>query len=120
MPAVNTGAICKPVCASIRAMKRPQRPPTRSGPEALSKAPMKTPQDVGLREVLFEFHQQGKHLKVNAIDPISGTEVAMIGDPKVGQATLKQLAIRKLVYVMDKKGYGRRPSRGNGRFDELA
>jgi hypothetical protein len=79
--------------------------------------------EVGLREVLFEFHQVGKHLKVNAIDPDTGTEVSMIADPKVGKESLKRMATQKLVYVMDKKGLrgrGRGGRRNRGGFDELA
>ncbi|MEK9723706.1 MAG: hypothetical protein VW405_09525 [Rhodospirillaceae bacterium] len=71
----------------------------------------------GLREVLFEFHQVGKHLRVNAIDPITGTEVTMICDPKVGQEQLKRLAMRKLIYVMERNAAkGKRP----GGVDERA
>ena len=70
-----------------------------------------------LREVLFEFHQVGKHLRVNAIDPVSGTEVSMICDPKVGKESLKRLAMRKLIYVMERNAAkGKRP----GGIDERA
>lgn len=84
--------------------------------------PPKTPQEIGLREVLFEFAQVGKYLRVNAIDPDTGTEVTMIGDPKQGEAVLKRLAIQKLVYVMDKKGLrGKGPGVGRtGGVDEIA
>lgn len=58
---------------------------------------------VNLKEVLFEFQRFGKHLRVCAIDPKSGTEVTMIGDPSAGQEMLKRLAARKLLYVMEKK-----------------
>ena len=60
--------------------------------------------EIGLREVLFEFRKVGKYTRVSAIDPDSGTEVIMIGDPKQGQEVMKRLATRKLVYVMNKKG----------------
>ena len=66
--------------------------------------------EIGLREVLFEFFKVGKYIRVSAIDPDSGTEVIMIGDPKQGQEVMKRLATRKLVYVMNKKGV-----RGRGR-----
>ena len=62
--------------------------------------------EIGLREVLFEFRKVGKYTRVSAIDPDSGTEVIMIGDPKQGQEVMKRLATRKLVYVMNKKGAG--------------
>ena len=58
----------------------------------------------GLSEVLFEFRRVGTALRVCAIDPDTRTEVIMIGDPKQSVAVLKRLAIRKLIYVMRKKG----------------
>jgi hypothetical protein len=61
------------------------------------------PEDVYLKEVLFEFHQVGKVVRVNAIDPRTGTEVTMVGEPKYGQEALKRLATRKLRYVIAKK-----------------
>ena len=69
----------------------------------------------GLREVLFEFRRVGASLRVCAIDPDTGTEVIMIGDPKQSVGVLKRFATRKLIYVMRKKGIkirGRRPRRG--------
>ncbi len=81
---------------------------------------IKTPADVGLREVLYEFRRVGKHLRVIAIDPDTGIEVTMIGDRKAGVEELKRLAMRKLVYVMDKKGFTGRGRRRPGGWDELA
>ena len=63
---------------------------------------MRSPK-VQLKEVLFEFQRVGKHLRVCAIDPMSGTEVTMVGDPSAGKEMLKRLAARKLLYVMEKK-----------------
>lgn len=57
---------------------------------------------IALKQVLFEFVRMGKVVKVTAIDPQTGTEVSMVGDPKAGTETLKQLAKRKLEYVMTK------------------
>ncbi len=61
------------------------------------------PEDVYLREILFEFHQVGKSVRVTAIDPRTGIEVVMVGAPKYGQEALKRLATRKLRYVIAKK-----------------
>jgi hypothetical protein len=59
--------------------------------------------------VILEFIQRGAYVKVSAIDPVTGTEVSIVGDPTRGEAALRQLAIRKLHYVMDKqKNDGRR------------
>ncbi len=76
---------------------------------------------IGLHEVLFEFRKVGKYTRVSAIDPDSGTEVIMIGDPKQGQEVMKRLATRKLVYVMNKKGIRGRGRRWRlGEINEIA
>ncbi|MBO6520649.1 MAG: hypothetical protein JJ900_08105 [Rhodospirillales bacterium] len=60
------------------------------------------PEDVYLREVLFEFHRVGSYMRVVAIDPRTNTEITMVGDPAVGEAALKEAAMRKLKYVIAK------------------
>ncbi len=62
-----------------------------------------TSRDVYLPEVLFEFQRVGKALRVVAIDPVTNTEVIMVGDPKCGREALKRLAARKLIYVLAKR-----------------
>ncbi|HEY9163697.1 MAG TPA: hypothetical protein VIN57_03715 [Magnetovibrio sp.] len=54
------------------------------------------------REVLLEMHRVGNALRVTAIDPVTGTEVIMVADPRQSMETIKQLAARKLAYVIDK------------------
>ena len=58
---------------------------------------------VPLREVLFEFHFLGRCARVVAIDPVSNTEVIMVGAPGYSEHMLKWLAARKLAYVIAKK-----------------
>lgn len=58
---------------------------------------------VALQRVLFEFVRMGKAVKVTAIDPQTGTEVSMVGDSHAGPEALKQLAKRKLEYVIAKR-----------------
>jgi len=58
---------------------------------------------VGLKQVLFEFVRVGEIVKVNAIDPVTGIEVSMVGAAKAGADTLKRLATRKLEYVIAKR-----------------
>jgi hypothetical protein len=55
------------------------------------------------REVLFEMTRVGNYVRVCAIDPVTRTEVTMVGDPAQGDETLKRLAMRKLFYVLEKK-----------------
>jgi hypothetical protein len=61
---------------------------------------------VSLHEVLFEFHIRGRSIRVVAIDPVSNTEVTMVGDRGYSEHILKRLAARKLSYVIAKKQYG--------------
>ena len=56
-----------------------------------------------LSEVLFEFQRVGNIMRVVAIDPKTGVEVIMVADPKASQETIKQMAARKLAYVLQKK-----------------
>ena len=55
------------------------------------------------QEILIEFRRVGAYVKVSAVDPITLTEVAIVGDPARGEAALKQAAVRKLEYVMSRK-----------------
>lgn len=59
--------------------------------------------DINLREVLFEIHRIGNSVKVAAIDPITNTEVVVVGSPHMSPYSLKINAIRKLRYVIAKK-----------------
>ena len=60
--------------------------------------------------VIIEFIWRGAYVKVSAIDPSTGDEVSIVGDPARGEASLKQTAARKLRYVQQKnKEKGSRP-----------
>jgi hypothetical protein len=61
------------------------------------------PEDVNLTEVLFEMTRVGNYVRVNAIDPTTGTEVTMVGAAGAGEETLKRLAARKLAYAIAKR-----------------
>tara|TARA_R110002072_G_scaffold144106_2_gene290173 strand:- start:638 stop:901 length:264 start_codon:yes stop_codon:yes gene_type:complete len=79
-----------------------------------------TQDDVYLPEVLFEFQPKGRYVRVTAIDPRTGIEVVSICDARYSQSMVKNLAIRKLKYVLRKRraqilGTGR-----PGRTDLLA
>ena len=56
----------------------------------------------GTREYLIEFHQVGRYVKVSAIDPITNTEVVLVGAASATQSELSRLAVRKLEYVLAK------------------
>jgi len=54
-------------------------------------------------EVIIEFRRIGAALQVIAVDPVTGTEVSMVGDPRLSQQELSRLAVRKLQFVMNKR-----------------
>ncbi len=64
---------------------------------------LESPAGVSLSEVLFEFRRVGNSVRVVAIDPVTNTEITMIGAPGCGEETLKRHAARKLAYVIAKK-----------------
>lgn len=55
------------------------------------------------QEVLIEFARSGNAVKVTAIDPITFTEASIVGPADAGEETLRRHAVRKLIYVMNKK-----------------
>lgn len=54
-------------------------------------------------EAIIEFRRIGAALQVIAIDPATGTEVSMVGDPRLSQQELSRLAARKLQFVLNKQ-----------------
>ena len=60
-------------------------------------------------EVLLEYHRVGAYVKVSAIDPVTQTEVSIVGDPKRSEAELARVALNKLKYVMSKQAAARTP-----------
>lgn len=56
------------------------------------------------REIIFEFIPVGSIVKVSAIDTKTMTEAVIQGPASAGEATLRANAMRKLEYLMRKKG----------------
>ena len=54
-------------------------------------------------DVIIEFHQVGAYVKVSAMDPVTLTEVSLVGDPAAGEHTLTRTVIRKLNYVLGRQ-----------------
>ncbi|RMB08892.1 DUF6898 family protein [Eilatimonas milleporae] len=65
-------------------------------------------------QVIFEVVSHGTVAKVSAICVRTGLEVSIVGDPRVGDAALKALALRKLNYVRQKKADTDKGSDGSG------
>jgi hypothetical protein len=56
------------------------------------------------RDVIVEFFPIGQYVKVSAMDTASLTEVSIQGPAGASEALLKANAIKRLEYVMKKKG----------------
>lgn len=56
------------------------------------------------REIIFEFYPVGQYMKVSAMDTKSLTEVSINGPINTPEETLKRNALRRLEYVLKKKG----------------
>ena len=56
------------------------------------------------REIIVEFYPVGNVVKVSAMDTQSLTEISIPGPVSAGEETLKRNAIKRLEYVMKKKG----------------
>jgi len=54
-------------------------------------------------DVIFEFVSQGRYIKVSAIDAQTGVEAVIVGDPQLPESKLKDVALRKLRYILQKQ-----------------
>ena len=59
-------------------------------------------EEIFLPEILFEFIVQGNYVKVMAVDPQTGIEVAMVGDARSPRQTLENVATQKLKMAIKK------------------
>ena len=58
------------------------------------------------QEALIEIVRLGSCAKVSAIDPVTRTEVSIVGPANAGEASLKAIALRKLEFALKKKNGG--------------
>ncbi len=65
-------------------------------------------------EVYFEFQRIGAYVKVTAIDPDTLVEVSVTGAATATEAQLKQLALRRLEFVLAKRRGGQGTGGGRG------
>lgn len=56
------------------------------------------------REVIIEFHPVGMYVKTSAMDVASLTEVSVQGPASASEDMLKRNALKRLEYVLRKKG----------------
>lgn len=52
---------------------------------------------------LIEFQRVGLYVKASAIDPVTNTEVSIVGDARASREELTRVVVRKLEYVIKKK-----------------
>lgn len=74
---------------------------SRSGARPEGRKPGGTEAEKG--EIYLEFIPAGAYIKVVAIDPVTGTEVSIVGDGKADQAALERTVVAKLRYVLEKQ-----------------
>ncbi len=55
-------------------------------------------------EVIIELHPVGQFVKVSAMDTLTLTEISIQGPASAGEAVLRRNAIKRLEYVLKKKG----------------
>lgn len=56
------------------------------------------------REIIIEFYPVGQIVKVSAMDSATLTEISIQGPASAGEETLKRNALKRLEYVLRKKG----------------
>tara|TARA_B100001989_G_scaffold248984_1_gene223461 strand:- start:3871 stop:4071 length:201 start_codon:yes stop_codon:yes gene_type:complete len=61
-------------------------------------------QPLANREIIIEFYPIGNYMKVSAMDVETLTEVSVQGPVNGARETLKNNALKRLEYVMKKKG----------------
>jgi len=66
----------------------------------------------GPGDVIFEFSAIGNSVKVSAVDSRTGTEVSIVGPVNAGESALRNNAMAKLRYVMEKRNSVPLVSRG--------
>ena len=62
------------------------------------------PPSMNKREVIIEFANIGNIVKVSAMDSATLTEISIQGPKSAGEEVLKRNAIKRLEYVLRKKG----------------
>jgi hypothetical protein len=61
----------------------------------------------GNEEFLLEFTRVGNFLKAVALDPVTGTEVSVVGPANGGRQMLARTAVAKLKYVLKRNAGGK-------------
>ena len=57
------------------------------------------------REIIIEYYPIGQYMRVAAMDAATLTEISIQGPVNAGEETLKRNALKRLEYVLRKKGH---------------
>lgn len=57
----------------------------------------------GSGEYLLEFIRQGGYVRVATVDPVTNTEIVLVGSASATRKELTRLAVKKLEYVLSKQ-----------------
>lgn len=60
----------------------------------------------GSQGYLIEFHRIGHAVKVSAVDPATMVEVSIVGSLAAGEEELTRVVVKKLQYVLARRGHG--------------
>jgi hypothetical protein len=66
--------------------------------------------DEGGEGFIIEFHRVGGAVKVTAVDPQTGIEATIVGDPRAGEAALARTAGQKLRYLLQRRSSPEKPA----------
>ena len=56
------------------------------------------------REIIIEYRPEGRYMRVSALDAVSLTEIVIQGPVNASKELLERNALKRLEYVMKKKG----------------
>ena len=64
---------------------------------------------------MLEYRVVGVYVKVSAIDPVTRTEVSIVGDRSRSASALARVAVNKLKYVLARRDKDPSPEDGSSR-----
>jgi hypothetical protein len=57
---------------------------------------------MGEGSYIIEIIRRGNAVRVSAVDPQTGLEAVLVGDPRASEAELRRLAVQKIEYIKNK------------------
>lgn len=96
----------------------PRRAPliAKSNREGGSKRRVASNDSGGIGEILIEFVTIGNSIKVMAVDPVSGLEVAITGPTTASKSDLERVVCRKLLAKLEKQNGTQQAAQKRGKL----